>query len=285
VFLAEFNQTHDARRDVMPHKSRDEKAPAIVLFGKDEKSKPHASYFDEADLAGATKAAELMQMRVLKITTDEHRTTAAELPRGRVFASGKAFVPFVGKTLYQRLLILSGSAEGADRGKNPLNRTDPKNGSEMAPCDPLSAPENRLGVDNRAKPAPMGRFKWPRAEPGVAAERVSAQPGADIAPRAVQTLGPAGAGPPQAPHTGPAQPGAANPAGSNADCIGPGSLVLATVAAGEAWWESDVVAVNDNLLTLKWRDFPDEPIFVRQRSRVALLHPSQQPAAINGQRL
>jgi hypothetical protein len=273
----------------MPHKSCDEKAPAIVLFGKDEKSKPHASYFDEADLAGATKAAELMQMRVLKITTDEHRTTAAELPRGRVFASGKAFVPFVGKTLYQRLLSLSGSAEGADRGKNPLNRTDPKNGSEMAPYDPLSAPENRLGVDSGPKPAPMGGFKWPRAEPGVTAERVSAQPGAGIAPRAVQTLGPARAGPRQAPPPAPpgsvAQPGAANPAGPNSDCIGPGSLVLATVAAGEAWWESDVVAVNDNLLTLKWRDFPDEPIFVRQRSRVALLHPSQQPAAINGQRL
>jgi hypothetical protein len=121
----------------------------------------------------------------------------------------------------------------------------------------------------------------------VAAERVSAQPGAGVAPGPAQTLGPARAGPPQAPPTGPARPGTANPGDPAPDWgrIGPGSLVLATVAAGEAWWESDVVAVNDNLLTLKWRDFPDEPIFVRQRSRVALLHPSQQPAAINGQRL
>jgi hypothetical protein len=84
-------------------------------------------------------------MRVLKITTDEHRSTAAELPRGRVFASGKAFVPFVGKMLYQRLLSLSGSAEGADRGKNPLNRTDPKNGSEMALMPPFRPPKTGLG--------------------------------------------------------------------------------------------------------------------------------------------
>ena len=55
------------------------------------------------------------------------------------------------------------------------------------------------------------------------------------------------------------------------DEIGIGSLVLALERPDEGWWESIVIGVNGEALTLKWRDFPGERVFVRRRTEVALL--------------
>ncbi|MCJ2121880.1 hypothetical protein [Methylobacterium sp. J-077] len=85
--------------------------PALILFGADKDGKPHASWFTELDIALATKAAGVMNMRTLPLNTEAHRTLAAELPQGRVFASGRAFVPFVKKGVYDRLSALAGPAE------------------------------------------------------------------------------------------------------------------------------------------------------------------------------
>ena len=60
------------------------------------------------------------------------------------------------------------------------------------------------------------------------------------------------------------------------DEIAIGSVVLATVGVEDGWWESIVIGVNGEALTLKWRDFPREPVFVRRRTKLALL-----PAAAN----
>jgi hypothetical protein len=48
-------------------------------------------------------------------------------------------------------------------------------------------------------------------------------------------------------------------------------LVLATVGVEDGWWESLVLGVNGEMLTLKWRDFPGERTFVRRRTELALL--------------
>src|SRR4051812_20984121 len=64
-------------------------APAIIVFGRDEAGKAHASWFDQSEAALAEKAADLMGLRVLRVQTDEHRVLAAQLPHGRVFASGR----------------------------------------------------------------------------------------------------------------------------------------------------------------------------------------------------
>jgi hypothetical protein len=78
----------------------------------------------------------------------------------------------------------------------------------------------------------------------------------------------AGAGPADPPET--AQPQASEPLGH----LTPGALVLASVGSAEGWWESVIVEIIEELLTLKWRDWPDEPTFVRRTSQIALLHPS-----------
>src|SRR4051812_39368535 len=81
---------------------------AVVVFGLDEAGKAHASAFDATTADLAEKAAGLMGMRVLRPETDEQRALAAKLPRGRVFESGRAFVPFVKKGLYESLAAFGG---------------------------------------------------------------------------------------------------------------------------------------------------------------------------------
>lgn len=56
--------------------------------------------------------------------------------------------------------------------------------------------------------------------------------------------------------------------------IGMGSLVLAEEAEGAGWYEAIVVELRPNdLFSLKWRDYPEEPTIVRHRTRLALMHP------------
>lgn len=78
--------------------------PALILFGLDEGKKPHASTFT-GDLADkALAAAKAMGMASLKLETDEVRAIAEKLPAGKIFDSGKAFVPFVKATVYEAIV-------------------------------------------------------------------------------------------------------------------------------------------------------------------------------------
>ncbi|MGO4524966.1 tudor domain-containing protein [Microvirga sp. 2MCAF35] len=100
----------------MANKPTDEKAASatLIVFGPDETGKPHASWFDEADAPLAEKAAGLMKMKILRLTTDEQKKLAGRLPQGRVFESGKAFVPFVNRTLYAQLAAMGGEIPEID---------------------------------------------------------------------------------------------------------------------------------------------------------------------------
>ena len=140
-------------------KARSAEMPAVILFGKDETSKPHASFFPESDLAGALNAAALMKMRVLRTDTAARRAVAADLPQGRVFASGKAFVPFVAAPLYQRLIALAAGADavrapGAGSTANEPNRgpagqiEGQTEGGDAADPAPLGAGAPRVGADS-----------------------------------------------------------------------------------------------------------------------------------------
>ena len=79
-------------------------APGIIVFGLDPTGKSKAATFPahQADLA--SKAAGLMQLRLLKIDSPELTQFAAQLPVGRIYASGHGFVPQVRTDIYDRLL-------------------------------------------------------------------------------------------------------------------------------------------------------------------------------------
>lgn len=182
---------------------------ALVVFGLDEKRKPHASRFSDSEADLAQKAAALMNMHVLRLENDEQRALAAKLPRGRVFGSGRAFVPFVKAGLYESLAAMAGVSTRVGSA-----------GAESAPAGSPSPPEGHANGqgEGSTNAAPDGaKFPTDRA------------------------------------------------------AINIGSVVLAPFAPMQGWWEAVVLKISGDLLTLEWRDYPDEGRFVRRRHKLALL--------------
>lgn len=84
----------------------------LIIFGQDERRRPHASYFADSEVGPARRAATLMGMHVLPVEADQARVLAQALPRGRIFeASGKAFVPFVKQAMFDQLQAAAGHPE------------------------------------------------------------------------------------------------------------------------------------------------------------------------------
>ena len=84
----------------------------IILFGRDDRGRPHGSRFDRRDKAEVERAAQLMDFHLVEATTKEMRDIGAALPEGRIFpASGKAFVPFVKAALFDRLIAATGAPD------------------------------------------------------------------------------------------------------------------------------------------------------------------------------
>jgi hypothetical protein len=57
------------------------------------------------------------------------------------------------------------------------------------------------------------------------------------------------------------------------DEIAPGHLVVAQEALDHGWWEATVIAVAGDMFTLRFRDYPQLPKFVRHRTAIALMSP------------
>lgn len=126
--------------------------PALIVFGTDDTGRPHASVFDQADADKAKAAAGLMGMYSLPVRPAEHTDIVGQLPPGRVFDSGKAFVPFVKGELYDRIsalgeaagvLVPVGAVDGRGEAETPPAAA-PESSSEDAnaePSGPANAPD------------------------------------------------------------------------------------------------------------------------------------------------
>ncbi|MDW9525874.1 hypothetical protein GOA61_20340 [Sinorhizobium meliloti] len=75
----------------------------IIMVGVDNDGRPHASWFAEDDGDAAAVAADMMEMALIELEGEELAAIAKNLPRGKLFESGKAFVPFVKRTVYDQL--------------------------------------------------------------------------------------------------------------------------------------------------------------------------------------
>lgn len=89
-----------------PHaaKSKEMARAALVLFGLDDRGKAHAAWFAEDNTKAGGVAAEAMGMFALPVGDDAVRLLAGQVPQGKIFSSGKAFVPFVKASLYDALV-------------------------------------------------------------------------------------------------------------------------------------------------------------------------------------
>jgi hypothetical protein len=193
-------------------RANDQAEPSLVVFGRDDAGKPRASWFDAGSADLASKAADLMKMRILRLETEEQKAVARQLAPGRVFASGRAFTPFARAAVFGRLVELAGGSSDPSTNGSSKSAAVASNGSAAS-------------GDQGPGPAPTA---------------------------------------PADPKGGPSRP-------QSWDEIGIGSVVLATVGVEDGWWESIVIGVNGEALTLKWRDYPRERVFVRRRTALALL--------------
>ena len=57
------------------------------------------------------------------------------------------------------------------------------------------------------------------------------------------------------------------------DEIAPGHLVIAQESLENGWWEAIIIDRNDDVFTLRFRDYPQLPKFFRHRSALALMNP------------
>ena len=64
--------------------------------------------------------------------------------------------------------------------------------------------------------------------------------------------------------------------------IGLGDLVVVQEGPEDGWYEAIVVEANDDMLTLRWRDYPRQRPVVRHRLRLGLLYPGAKPTAATG---
>jgi hypothetical protein len=62
------------------------------------------------------------------------------------------------------------------------------------------------------------------------------------------------------------------------DEIAPGHLVIAQESHDYGWWEAIVLDRKDDMLTLRFRDYPRLPRFFRHRTAVALMSPASAQA-------
>jgi hypothetical protein len=177
----------------------------LVLFGIDNHGKPKAARFGREHASLAIKAATQLQLNVLASNDPNVAEIAARLPVGRVHATGRTFVPFIRRDLYDRLVAA----------------------------------------------APNGNFDQPPSPPASGASG-----------------GAAGSPPGSAPNLP-----------RNWQEIGVGDLVLAQEDPQDGWYEVIVVEVANDMLTLRWRDYPRQRKLVRHRLRLGLLYPGPKSGA------
>ena len=96
----------------------------LVLFGIDNRGKPKGARFGKEHASLAMKAATQLQLKVLASNDPKVAEIAARLPVGRVHATGRTFVPFIRRDLYDKLV-----AAAANGNAHP---TSPPNGSSGA---------------------------------------------------------------------------------------------------------------------------------------------------------
>lgn len=107
---------------------------SLIVFGRDDSRKPHASVFLLPEVEAAESAARLMGMHSHRVEPGEAPEIVMRLPAGKLFDSGKAFVPFVKGDLYTRIATLAGVADEPRRASTEADDpASPENASAGSP--------------------------------------------------------------------------------------------------------------------------------------------------------
>jgi hypothetical protein len=192
-------------------KQQEKTAPAtpdkFFVLGFDNKGKPRGARFAEYNERVLNFVSDLMLTSVYP-ASPAFAEAAMKLPPGRVYASGKAFVPPIKRDLVEKLVHI------------------------------LNVPGDESKTFKLAH--------LPGQTPGQEGEPETH----------VQTVSPITSGLPR-----------------SWDSVQPGHVVLVLESPADGWWEATVQEREEEILTLKYRDFPRQPKFQRHISQVALINP------------
>jgi hypothetical protein len=266
----------------------------LVLFGVDSHGKPKAARFGKQHAGLAIRAATQLQLQVLASNDPKIAELAARLPVGRIHATGRTFVPFIRRDLYDELIAAtangsacsashsggssgaSGSLPGGSAPPLPQNwqeigvghlvvaHDDPTEGwyeaivtatdGDMLTLRWRDYPRERRIVRHRNRIALL----YPKAKP-------MPETGTPAKTTAVKQQGKAAAANPvTSAHTLP----------NDWREIDIGQLVLAKDdGPWRSWWEATPVEKEGDVLKLRWRDFADVPLITRPRLDLALICP------------
>ena len=78
--------------------------PELIVLGRDEAGKPRAARFPTGHDGLVAKAAKAMNLAVCKADGEVLSELAKKLPPGRLYSTGRGFVPAVGRSLYDKLV-------------------------------------------------------------------------------------------------------------------------------------------------------------------------------------
>jgi hypothetical protein len=264
-------------------------AAPVILFGIDASGKPKAARFASTHAGLAIKAASQLQLRVVPSTDLKSADLAARVPVGRIHATGKTFVPFVARDLYDKLIAAaphggandtqgaSGSdAAGAPAGSGP---TLPRSWREIGRGDLVIAQDSPeegwfdaivMGLNGD-----MATLRWrdyPRERQVVRHRNRLGLLYPGPTPSAETSKTPKATTPKQDKPTPDQRPSAAQPLAHDWQDIDANHLVLAKHDGPRpAWWEAIAIETKDDRVKVRWRDFPAIPPISRSRFDLALL--------------
>lgn len=175
----------------------------LYVFGLDETGKPRGARFPQGLKDNIVAAAVAMKFNIVHDHSAEFAVLGEKLPIGRIYGSGKSFIPNIRRDLYDKLRAAQ------ERPNEPI-----KDGVYFSVVG--SEITTITHADPAARPLPK---TW-----------------ADVQP---------------------------------------GDLVIAQQNHIEGWWEAIIIerAPND-ILTLRWRDYPDEGTVQRHLGGIALINPT-----------
>lgn len=235
----------------------------LIVYGFGDDQKPRAALFIEPEIELARKAADLMGLNVYDGETPNLPKALKTVPKGRVYASGWGFVPYVRRPLFDGLL----KAIGVTAPKPPKTIPQPKLPTSWDSID--------VGHLVLAQADSAANGWWETLVESVDGDmlRLQARDFPDVQVvrhrSAVALLFTTDYVAPKQTKDG--APGL--PIDWRRSAVG--QLVIAQEDNPEnGWWEAIVAEINGDTLTLRWRDYQKQPKFNRSRHAVAMLNPT-----------
>jgi hypothetical protein len=98
--------------------SAEKSTSALFVLGYDDQQKPCGARFVDANASLVAKAAQLMDLNVYEAANGGLADVVRKLPVGRLYSTGKGFVPNIRQSLYSEIVAALAGAPGAARGKD-----------------------------------------------------------------------------------------------------------------------------------------------------------------------